>query len=561
MPQYTPLQNVLRMSEMIGSRGVVTLNLVQVVERQIIKAEVTWDAGRIIAIRVLGSEEPGLNYLIPGFIDAHVHIESTMLVPSEFGRIALRHGTVASISDPHEIANVMGVDGVRFMLANARQTPFKIFFGAPSCVPATPFETANGQLGPDEIAELLDEPDICYLSEMMNFPGVLARDPVVMEKLELALQRGYPVDGHAPGLQGEQAKSYAAAGITTDHECRSLAEARSKIAAGMKILIREGSAARDFEALHPLISESPESVMLCSDDKHPDELVAGHINQLVARAVAKGHSLFDALICACINPIGHYQLPMGQLRVGDPMDAVEVADLKAFNALNVWVDGELLAEQGKSLPGHVNVDPINCFNARKITQDDLSVASEGGMIRVIEARDGDLFTSERLFEATPVNGRIEPDLQRDLLMICVINRYQPSTPAVGFIKGFGLKRGALASSVAHDSHNIVAVGTDRESISAAVNALIDCQGGVVVADSDSVCLLPLPVAGIMSAEDGDRVAATYADLDRRAKQLGTTLSAPFMTLSFMALLVIPELKLSDKGLFDGRSFQFTEVVV
>lgn len=546
---------------MSDSSGAVTLNLVQVAERRIIKAEVVWDAGRITAIRALGSEESGLSYLTPGFIDAHVHIESSMLVPSEFGRIALRHGTVASISDPHEIANVMGVDGVRFMLANARQTTFKIFFGAPSCVPATPFETANGHLGPDQIAELLDEPEICYLSEMMNFPGVLARDPIVMEKLELALQRGYPVDGHAPGLQGEQAKSYAAAGITTDHECRSLAEARDKIAAGMKILIREGSAARDFEALHPLISESPESVMLCSDDKHPDELVAGHINQLVARAVAKGHSLFDVLLCASINPIDHYQLPMGQLRVGDPMDAVEVADLKAFNALNVWVDGELLAEQGNSLSEYVNVDPINCFNARKITPSDLSVASEGGTIRVIEARDGDLFTSERLFEAKPVNGQVEPDPERDLLMICVINRYQPSTPAVGFIKGFGLKRGAFASSVAHDSHNIVAVGTDRESISAAVNALIDCQGGVVVVDGNAVALLPLPVAGIMSADDGDRVASTYADLDRRAKQLGSTLSAPFMTLSFMALLVIPELKLSDKGLFDGRSFQFTEVVV
>lgn len=546
---------------MSDSSGTVILNLVQVDQRRIIKAEVVWSAGRITAVRELGSEEPGLTYLIPGFIDAHVHIESSMLIPSEFARIALRHGTVASISDPHEIANVMGVEGVRFMLANARETAFKIFFGAPSCVPATPFETANGQLGPDEIAELLDEPEICYLSEMMNFPGVLARDPSVMEKLELALQRGYPVDGHAPGLKGEQAKAYAAAGITTDHECRSLAEARDKIAAGMKILIREGSAARDFDALHPLISECPESVMLCSDDKHPDELVAGHINQLVARAVAKGHSLFDVLLCACINPISHYQLPMGRLCVGDPMDAVEVADLEVFNALNVWVDGELLAEQGNSLVEHIEVNSINCFNARKITPADLSVASEGGMIRVIEARDGDLFTSERLVEAKPVNGRVEPDPERDLLMICVINRYQPSKPAVGFINGFGLKRGALASSVAHDSHNIVAVGSNRESLSAAVNALIDCQGGVAVVDGDSVSLLPLPVAGIMSADDGDLVASTYADLDRRAKLLGTTLSAPFMTLSFMALLVIPELKLSDKGLFDGRSFQFTDVAV
>ncbi|MCB1849844.1 MAG: adenine deaminase [Gammaproteobacteria bacterium] len=535
------------------------VNYVSLDERRIFSAQLVWRQGRISGIHETGAERPGLGYLIPGFIDAHVHIESAMLTPAEFGRIALRHGTLAVVADPHEIANVLGVAGVRFMLENARETPFHLFFGAPSCVPATPFETAHGVLGCAEIEALLHQPEVCCLSEMMNFPGVLARDPEVISKIALAQRLGYPVDGHAPGLVGEQAAAYVGAGISTDHECFSLREARDKIAAGMWVLIREGSAARNFDTLHPLISESPGRVMLCSDDKHPDDLLRDHISALAARALAKGHALFDVLRCACINPIDHYRLPLGRLRVGDPMDAVELADLVDLNASRVWLQGELVAEEGKVLLPGVPVEPVNLFHACPIEPSDLAVPSAGETIRVIGVTDGSLVTSERLLAPATGQGLVTADLDRDILQICVLNRYRPSKPALGFIQGFGLKRGAIASSVAHDSHNIVAVGVDPESICRAVNAVIENSGGIAVCDSGEPEILPLPLAGIMSDRSGDWVGGEYARLDRAARALGSGLSAPFMTLSFMALLVIPELKLSDRGLFDGRRFEFVDL--
>lgn len=541
--------------------GMRQVNYVSLPDERIFRAEVAWEEGYIVGIRETGAEQGELGYLVPGFIDAHVHIESAMLPPAEFARIALRHGTIAVVSDPHEIANVLGVEGVRFMLRNARQTPFHAFFGAPSCVPATPFETAEGNLGLDEIRTLLNEPEVCCLSEMMNFPGVLARDKAVMGKIELATRLGYPVDGHAPGLKGDRATAYVSAGITTDHECVSLEEARDKIAAGMSVLIREGSAARNFDTLHPLIPEANNRVMLCSDDKHPDDLLHGHINVMAARAAEKGHSVFDVLRCACINPIDHYRLPLGRLQPGDVMDAVELADLESFRPTRVWLSGELVSENGKTLLGPIQAEPVNLFKARRITEDDLRVEAAGGRIRVIGVEDGSLVTRERLLSPREENGVIVQDTARDILPVCVVNRYQPVVPALGFIQGFGLKRGAIASSVAHDSHNIIALGADLESMCRAVNAVIDERGGIAVVDGERLDILPLPIAGIMSDADGDWVGDTYAGLDRGAKALGSTLSAPFMTLSFMALLVIPELKLSDRGLFDGRRFEFTALGV
>jgi len=537
------------------------VNYVAIDERRIFRAEVAWEVGRIVSVRECGDQQAGLGYLIPGFIDAHVHIESAMLPPSEFGRLALRHGTLAVVSDPHEIANVLGVEGVRFMLENARKTPFKAFFGAPSCVPATPFETANGAIGCAEIETLLQEPEVCCLSEMMNFPGVLARDPVEMAKIDLAAGMGYPVDGHAPGLKGEDAAAYVRAGISTDHECFSLEEARDKMAAGMSVLIREGSAARNLNALHPLISETPERVMFCSDDKHPDDLLQGHINEMAARAVKAGHSVFDVLRCACINPIDHYRLPLGRLQPGDPMDALEVEDLKHFRPIRVWLDGECVADAGRVRLPRVPVEPVNAFDARRIEERDLRVATNGEQIRVIGVRDGALVTQEQRFRPNGENGIIQADTGRDILPVCVVNRYRPVKPALGFIHGFGLKRGAIASSVAHDSHNIIAVGSDHQSICRVVNAIIDHRGGVAITDQESLDILPLPIAGIMSDADGEWVGKEYGRLDRRARALGSALTAPFMTLSFMALLVIPELKLSDRGLFDGRRFEFTDLVV
>jgi adenine deaminase len=486
-----------------------------------------------------------------------VHVESSMLVPSEFARLATRHGTVATVSDPHEIANVLGLEGVRFMLENIRQVPFKMFFGAPSCVPATPFETAGAALGLAELETLLRGEGLLYLSEMMNFPGVLARDPTVMDKIALAQSLGLPVDGHAPGLTGEQARRYAEAGISTDHECASLEEAWDKLAAGMHILIREGSAARNFDTLHPLIRSHPDRVMFCSDDKHPDDLARGHIDRLAARAVAAGHDALDVLRCACLNPVLHYHLPVGLLRPGDSMDAAEVADLRDFRPLHTWVQGRLVAEGGRSLIDRGPVHPINRFHARKISPTDLEVPAGGARLRVIDVRDGELLTHEAQLPPRVVEGRIVPDPDRDVLLLVVLNRYREAPPAVAFVRGFGLRRGALASSVAHDSHNIVAVGADAEALCRAVNALADSGGGIALADSREVERLPLPVAGLMSSEDGDVVAARYAELTRLSGALGSPLRAPFMTLSFMALLVIPELKLSDRGLFDGRSFRFT----
>jgi len=536
-------------------------NVVDVAARRIFSAEIGWRDGVITAITELGAEDSGLSYLLPGFIDAHVHIESSMLTPVEFARIAVRHGTVAAVSDPHEIANVLGLEGVRFMLDNARQTPFSFCFGAPSCVPATPFETAGARLDCEQLEGLFQAGEVAYLSEMMNYPGVLANDPAVLAKLNLARRYGCKIDGHAPGLSGREAARYAAAGITTDHECSTLNEAEDKIASGMHILIREGSAARNFEALHPLISRYPNKVMLCSDDKHPDELASGHIDRLAARALQHGHALFDVLQCASINPIRHYGLAIGQLRVGDHMDAVEVRDLKSLIPLKTWLAGRVVAEHGKSLLPTVIPQSINRFNARKIQASDLAITAGSEKIRVMQAMDGELLTREILLAPKVSGGYIVPDSDRDILLLTVVNRYRPEKPAVAFIQGFGLKQGALASSVAHDSHNLIAVGADADALCRAVNGLIDQQGGIGVVHNDRFECLPLPIAGLISDRDGDFVARRYAELDRIAKRIGSPLRAPFMTLSFMALLVIPELKLSDRGLFDGRTFQFTDLRV
>ncbi|MES9906847.1 MAG: adenine deaminase [Sedimenticola sp.] len=536
-------------------------NYVSLEQRRLFLADVVWSEGVIRSITECGDESSVHGYLIPGFIDAHVHIESAMLPPSEFGRLALCHGTIGCVADPHEIANVLGMEGVEFMLDNARQSPFKAFFGAPSCVPATPFETSGGAISCAEIGRLLAEPEVCCLSEMMNFPGVLSDAPEVLAKLDAARGKGFPVDGHAPGVRGEAAIAYAAAGITTDHECVDLDEAREKIAAGMSILIREGSAAKNFAALHPLITEATARVMLCSDDKHPDDLIAGHINQLAARAVAAGHSIFDLLQVASINPIDHYRLPLGKLRVGDPMDAVEVSDLIDFQVLRTWLDGVVVNEQGRSCLPPLKVPTPNIFDAGKVVPEAMMIAATGGRVRVITVEDGSLLTGEALLEPLVEKGCVVADTERDILPICVINRYQPTKPALGFVQGFGLKRGAIASSVAHDSHNVIAIGADIEALCKVINRVIESRGGVAVMAGEGVDILPLPIAGIMSDQEGTRVGEEYARLDHLAKSLGSALTAPFMTLSFMALLVIPELKLSDKGLFDGRTFQFTDLMV
>jgi len=502
---------------------------------------------------------------LPGFIDAHVHIESSMLVPTEFARAAVRHGTVATVSDPHEIGNVLGVAGVEYMLANAAQSPFKFYFGAPSCVPATQFETAGASISVAEVEKLLGDPRIFYLSEMMNFPGVLAGDKDCLAKIQAAHEQHKPVDGHAPGLRGEQAARYLAAGISTDHECTTREEALDKLKCGCKISIREGSAARNFDALVSLLGEYPDQTMLCSDDKHPDELLLGHINLLARRAIASGIEKFDVLQAACLNPIQHYHLDVGQLRIGDPADFIEVDSLTDLNVLRTWIDGRLVAEQGHTTIQRVKPQVVNQFVATHVAPEQLIVSTDAAAaagLQVIQATDGQLVTGRLVVEPSIEEGQIVCNLDQDILKLVVMNRYQSAPPAVAFIKGFGITRGAMACSVAHDSHNVIAVGTSDDDLAAAINAVMDQQGGLSAichADGDR-WVLPLPVAGLMATGTCEEVAHAYLELDEAVKDWGSTLRAPYMTLSFMALLVIPELKLSDQGLFDGVRFEFTPLV-
>ena len=538
-------------------------NIVDVLNNNIYYGTIEIADGKIVNITKGNSkfEIQNSKYIIPGFIDAHVHIESSMLVPYEFARLSLPHGTVATVSDPHEIGNVLGIEGVNYMINNAKDAPQKFYFGAPSCVPATTFETAGAEINIGEIEKLFENNEIKYLSEMMNFPGVLSNDSLVMAKIKLAKDHGKQVDGHAPGLRGKDAENYIKAGITTDHECFTKEEALDKLKYGMKIIIREGSAAKNFDALIPLLDEHFENIMFCSDDKHPDALETGHIDRLVKRAVDSGNDVMKALQCACVNPVKHYGLEVGLLQPGDPADFIEIDNLKDFNVLKTFINGELVAEKGRSFLPQKTAPIINNFNTTKKKVTDFSFHARPLKINVIEALDGQLITNKLTANVKIENGNAVSDIENDVLKLAVVNRYSDARPAIAFIKNFGLKKGAIASSVAHDSHNIIVVGVEDENICKAVNLVIEQKGGLSVAANDIAAVLPLPIAGLMTNENGYKVSARYTKLDKLAKELGSTLNSPFMTLSFMALLVIPEIKLSDKGLFDGGRFEFMEVGV
>ena len=533
---------------------VIQGNIVDVLQKRIYPGEIEVNNGTLTKIREITAPTTP-HYILPGFTDSHVHIESSMIIPSEFARMAVVHGTVSTVSDPHEIANVCGIKGVEFMINNGKKVPFKFNFGAPSCVPATIFETAGAALNSADVKKLLEKEEIKYLSEMMNFPGVLYKDEEVMKKIAAAHALGKPVDGHAPGLRGEQAKQYIEADISTDHECFTKEEALDKLQYGIKILIREGSAAKNFEALIELLNDYPDKIMFCSDDKHPDSLAEGHINQLCARAIAKGINLFSVLQAACVNPVLHYKLDVGLLRENDPADFIIVKDLQSFEVLKTYINGKLVAENGRSLIDPVTENIINSFDCKPVTADDLKVYyNHEQTILVIEALDGQLITNRLEVPPAIHDNLIVSDPGNDILKVVVVNRYHAAPVAKAFIKNFNLKEGAIASSVAHDSHNIIAVGADDESLAKAINLVIAEKGGVSCVSNTKTMVIGLPVAGLMSNEDGYKVAEKYTAIDRMAKSLGSGLSAPFMTLSFMALLVIPHLKLSDKGLFDGDNF-------
>ena len=538
---------------------VVKGNVVDILNRRIFKGEVEVKSGKIVSVKEANHNQE--NYILPGFIDAHIHIESSMLVPSEFAKIAVKHGTVATVSDPHEIANVLGVKGVAFMIENGKKVPLKFNFGAPSCVPATSFESAGAIIDADDIKRMMENPDIKYLAEMMNYPGVLFDDADVLEKIQHAKDNHKPIDGHAPGLRGEDVTTYISAGISTDHECFSFDEALEKLQKGMKVIIREGSAAKNFEALIELLPEHFENMMFCSDDKHPDDLLLGHINQLCERAVAKGIDVFKVLQVACVNPIKHYNLEVGLLQKGDDADFIVVDSLDKFNVLETYINGELVAKNGDSFIESVPFEILNNFDTDKKKVIDFRFESSVEKIRVIEALDGELVTNQIESASLIADGNLVSDTATDVLKMTVVNRYKNSKPAIAFIKNFGIKEGAIASSVGHDSHNIIAVGVSDEAICKAVNLIIENKGGVCVINDVGSKIVSLPVAGIMSDLSAEEIGKSYAELDKMAKQMGSKLRAPYMSLSFMALLVIPSLKLSDKGLFDGTSFKFTSLEI
>lgn len=543
-------------------------NIVDVVSRDIYPGSLEIRDGRIGKIHRLGDTPFLGRYIIPGFIDAHVHIESSMLVPSEFARIAVRHGTIATVSDPHEIANVLGVDGVYYLIENGKQVPFKFYFGAPCCVPATSFETSGAVIGLPEMEELLSNSEILFLSEVMNYPGVIHGDQDMWAKIHLARACGKPIDGHAPLVSGKDLETYIEAGITTDHESASLGEALEKIKLGMKILIREGSAAKNFEELASLIDQYPDMVMFCSDDKHPDDLVKSHLNELVRRAVGRGLDLMNVLRAASLTPVRHYGLDIGLLQQGDWADFVIVNNLEEFKVIATFIEGDVVARHGETLiesvpfgnPTHFSV--TNFSVTEHITPEDLTVPAGCPFVQVIKALNGQIVTDRMTAATKEVDGYAVPDVEHDIIKIAVVNRYTKAPPAIGFITGFGLAEGAIASSVAHDSHNLVAVGTSDKALADALNLIIDNRGGLAAVDgSGHQMVIPLPVAGIMSHEDGFTVAKNYSALDAMSKQMGATLQAPYMTLSFMSLLVIPHLKIGDKGLFDGDAFSFTDLFI
>jgi adenine deaminase len=539
-------------------------NLVNITDKQIYEANIRFSS-TIDAISIIGAENPALPYITPGFIDSHIHIESSMLTPSQFARMAVVHGTVATISDPHEIANVCGMDGIDFMIADGKKVPFKFYFGAPSCVPATEFETAGATINVDDVALLLQRNEIKYLSEMMNFPGVLASDATVMAKIALAKQYHKPIDGHAPGLSGKAAKRYIYANsdavvISTDHECFTAEEALGKLQYGMKILIREGSAAKNFDALIDLLNDWEDMMMFCSDDKHPDSLAFSHINELCKRAVSKGVNVYKVLKAACINPVRHYKLNVGQLQVGDAADFVILNNVKDFNVLATYVDGNNVAANGQSYITVSKSAVLNNFHCKPINAQQLKISSSayGNTVPTIKALDGQLITERlEINKALLSSGdSLISNTSIDVLKIIVVNRYNSAPIAKGFVKNFGLQVGAIASTVAHDSHNIIAVGVDDECLTQAVNLVVEAKGGLSYATGNSSKILALPIAGLMTNEDGYVVSTDYTNMDKYVKTtMGATLASPYMTLSFMALLVIPKLKLSDKGLFDGELFK------
>ena len=536
-------------------------NIYDIGSGKFVKGEIKIMGDRIIDI--LPTSKSCSNYIIPGFIDSHIHIESSLLFPAAFSQIAITHGTVAAIADPHEIANVLGSEGIRLMKVNADQADLKFYFGAPPCVPATDFETSGATITTNDIKNLFDSGTCHHLAEVMNYPGVIHHDSELMAKINIAKSFGKIIDGHAPNLTGLQAENYFKAGITTDHECESIDEALEKIKYGCHILIREGSAAKNLIHLISLLNDFPDRTMFCTDDFHADELLEGHINLMVKKAIECGIPFENIIKTACINPVRHYKLSVGLLKKGDYADFIVIDSPKNCNILETWINGKMVFSKKKGYfsKGEIPV-PVNNFQRNQVFPDEIKIylPQNASKIQLIVAKDKSLITSASVEEPLLTqNKEIIADTNRDILKIVNLSRYTNEKPQVAFIRGFNLKTGAIASSVAHDSHNILAVGTNDTDLITAINLIIASKGGLAAVNGKESLLLPLPYAGLMSNLPASEVAALYKQLNRNAESWGSTFTAPFMTLSFMALLVIPELKLSDKGLFDGTNFCFTSM--
>lgn len=540
----------------------IEANYIDIFNKEIYPASITIENGYIVSIKKIDAILK--EYVLPGFIDAHIHIESSFLIPSNFAHLVVQHGTVATISDPHEIANVNGIDGINFMINNSKKTEFKFFFGAPSCVPAlsSEFETSGYVLDDQDVDKLMKSNDIYYLSEVMDFKGVINKDVRIINKINSALKRNKVVDGHAPGLSPYLTLKYVSSGISTDHECSTIEDARYKLSLGMKIIIREGSAAKNFESLHPLISECSkeycDSLMFCFDDAHPNDILHGHINSIVARAIEYGHNFFDVLKIACINPVLHYKIPVGLLRTGDPADFIITKDIKTFKIDKTYINGKLVFNDGISHIPLISEIPINNFNCEQKSILDFKFSTKNRMIPIINCINNQIITYKTMIDSNLLAPDFQSNIAKDILKIAVINRYENNSKiSIGFIKNFGIRKGAIGSTVAHDSHNIIVVGTNDEYLCKATNIIIENKGGLCALNNEKTIIIKLPISGLMSALSAKEIASQYVKLNDFCKNvLGSQLDDPLMTLSFMSLTVVPHLKINDKGLFDVDSFCF-----
>lgn len=561
-------------------------NLVNVITKEIYKATIGIKNGKIVYVG--DGENNGLKnevnskkilhtnkFLLPSFIDSHIHIESSTLIPSEFAKLAVKHGTCAVITDPHEIANVLGVEGIKFMIENSKDTPIEIYFNIPSCVPAAEgFETSE-KINIEDTKQLKKNKRILGLAEVMNFPGVINCNPEIIKKIKLFNSKNFVIDGHSPNLKGNLLNAYVLF-IRSDHESMNYGEAIEKLRKGMYLMIREGSAAKNLDVLKDIIKNkiSTDNCMLCCDDIHADELNERHIDLLIKKAIEMGMDAVDAIRMATINPANYFNLKnLGAIAIGRNANITIVNDLKDFKVDTVIFKGKVVVSNGKFIlrtkQRKISEKFTNTIKIRKFCIDNLKIKARKKKgkekVRVIKAINGKIFTEERIEEISIKDGFLTEDTRRDILKIVVVDRHKGENFCVGFVKNFGIKSGAIASSISHDAHNVIAVGSDDVSFIKAISEIDKIQGGIVVVcknkdNEDKIYSLPLRIAGLMS-DNTEEVLKNTDVLKKKAKEIGCKLNEPFMTLSFLTLSVIPELKITDKGLVDVRDFKFVDLII